>query len=113
MRQVLKALSDMYQEDDEDIDMGAEVERRQEITAEKAHEILKRISDEDCIALGYNPKYARPDWLVMTVFPVPPPPVRPSVMMDSSARHVPVPRVPESLDSLASGRDLRHTHARK
>ena len=32
--------------------MGAEVERRQEITAEKAHEILKRISDEDCEALG-------------------------------------------------------------
>lgn len=74
------------QGDDEDIDMGAEVERRQEITAEKAHEILKRISDEDCKALGFDPRHARPDWLIMTVFPVPPPPVRPSVMMDSSAR---------------------------
>ena len=39
-------------QDEEDVDMGAEVERRQEITAEKAHEILKRISDEDCQALG-------------------------------------------------------------
>ena len=58
----------------------------QEITAEKAHEILKRISDEDSEALGFNPKYARPDWMIMTVLPVPPPPVRPSVMMDSSAR---------------------------
>lgn len=66
--------------------MGAEVERRQEITAEKAHEILKRISDEDCMALGFNPRFARPDWMILTVFPVPPPPVRPSVMMDSSAR---------------------------
>lgn len=66
--------------------MGTEVERRQEMTAEKVHEILKRISDEDCTALGFNPKYARPDWMILTVFPVPPPPVRPSVMMDSSAR---------------------------
>ena len=39
-------------QDEEDVDMGAEVERRQEITAEKAYEILKRISDEDCEALG-------------------------------------------------------------
>lgn len=74
------------QDDDADIDMGTEVERRQEMTAEKVHEIFKRISDEDCIALGFNPKYARPDWMILTVFPVPPPPVRPSVMMDSSAR---------------------------
>ncbi|BDA48126.1 probable DNA-directed RNA polymerase II subunit RPB1 [Coccomyxa sp. Obi] len=73
-------------DDDADIDMGTEVERRQEMTAEKVHEIFKRISDEDCTALGFNPKYARPDWMILTVFPVPPPPVRPSVMMDSSAR---------------------------
>lgn len=58
----------------------------QEITAEKAHEILKRISDEDCEALGFDVRYARPDWMILTVLPVPPPPVRPSVMMDSSAR---------------------------
>jgi DNA-directed RNA polymerase beta' subunit len=78
----------LFQDDDEDVDMGTEVERRQEMTAEKVHEIFKRISDEDAMALGFNPKFARPDWLIMTVFPVPPPPVRPSVMMDSSARHV-------------------------
>ena len=66
--------------------MGAEVERRQEVTAEKAHEILKRISDEDCAALGFDVRFARPDWMVLTVLPVPPPPVRPSVMMDASAR---------------------------
>lgn len=57
-----------------------------QITAEKAYEILKRISDEECRALGFDPKNARPDWMVLTVLPVPPPPVRPSVLMDSSAR---------------------------
>lgn len=55
------------------------VEKKQEISAERAHEILRRISDEDCRALGFNTKYARPDWFILTVLPVPPPPVRPSV----------------------------------
>lgn len=48
--------------------------------------MLKRISDEDCMLLGLNPKYARPDWMILQVLPIPPPPVRPSVMMDTSAR---------------------------
>lgn len=36
--------------------------------------------------LGLNPKFARPDWMILQALPIPPPPVRPSVMMDSSAR---------------------------
>ena len=48
--------------------------------------VRKRISDEDCQLLGLNPKYARPDWLILQVLPIPPPPVRPSVMMDTSSR---------------------------
>jgi len=48
--------------------------------------VLKRISDEDCQLLGLNPKYARPDWMILQVLPSPPPPVRPSVMMDTSSR---------------------------
>ncbi|TXG59862.1 hypothetical protein EZV62_014435 [Acer yangbiense] len=47
---------------------------------------MKRISDEDCQLLGLNPKYARPDWMILQVLPIPPPPVRPSVMMDTSSR---------------------------
>lgn len=73
---------------DDDGEMTSEIERKFEMTAEKAHEILRRISDEDCEALGFNVKFSRPDWMILTVLPVPPPPVRPSVMMDSSARCV-------------------------
>ena len=49
-------------------------------------EILKLISDEDCLLLGLNPSYVRPDWMILQVLPIPPPPVRPSVMMDTSSR---------------------------
>ncbi|PSC72236.1 DNA-directed RNA polymerase II subunit 1 [Micractinium conductrix] len=72
---------------DEDEGMPVETaERKFEITPEKAIEILRRISDEDCRILGFDPKYSRPDWMILQVLPVPPPPVRPSVQMDSSAR---------------------------
>lgn len=45
-----------------------------------------RIPDADSRALGFDPRYTRPDWLLITALPVPPPPVRPSVLMDASAR---------------------------
>ncbi|MQM10300.1 hypothetical protein Taro_043192 [Colocasia esculenta] len=62
------------------------VERKQVLSAERVLSVLKRISDDDCLLLGLNPKYARPDWMILQVLPIPPPPVRPSVMMDTSAR---------------------------
>ncbi|KAL6045208.1 DNA-directed RNA polymerase II subunit RPB1 [Balamuthia mandrillaris] len=64
----------------------ANVEKKKVLTAEVVHNILKRISDDDCRAMGLDPKYARPDWMILTVLPIPPPPVRPSIMMDSTAR---------------------------
>ncbi|CAD7704200.1 unnamed protein product [Ostreobium quekettii] len=67
-------------------DEMAETERKQELSAERAYDILKHVSDEDYEALGFNVKMARPDWFILTILPVPPPYVRPSVMMDSSAR---------------------------
>ncbi len=56
-------------------------EKKIPLTAEHVHEIFKRISDEECEILGMNPKHARPDWLIMTVLPVPPLAVRPSIVM--------------------------------
>uniref|UniRef100_R7W504 DNA-directed RNA polymerase subunit n=1 Tax=Aegilops tauschii TaxID=37682 RepID=R7W504_AEGTA len=62
------------------------VERKQILSAERVLNVLKRISDEDCLLLGLDPKYARPDWMILQVLPIPPPPVRPSVMMDTYSR---------------------------
>lgn len=36
---------------------------------------------------GMDPKYARPDWMIVTVMPVPPLCVRPAVVMFGSARN--------------------------
>ncbi|KAI0233692.1 DNA-directed RNA polymerase II subunit RPB1 [Lamellibrachia satsuma] len=62
-------------------------EKKIVLTAERVHEIFKRISDEDSLALGLNIVQSRPDWMVITVLPVPPLCVRPAVVMFGSARN--------------------------
>ncbi len=56
------------------------------VPAELVLEVFKRISDEDCKLFGMDPKFARPDWMIITVMPVPPLSVRPSVVMFGTAR---------------------------
>lgn len=62
-------------------------ERKIYLTAEHVHEIFKNIPDEHCIVLGMDPKFTRPDWMIVTVLPVPPLCVRPAVVMFGSARN--------------------------
>lgn len=47
-------------------------EKKISLSAERVWEILKHITDEECLILGMDPKYARPDWMLVTVLPVPP-----------------------------------------
>ena len=47
---------------------------------------LEQIRDEECILLGIDPKIARPEWMVLTVLPVPPVTVRPSITLESGVR---------------------------
>eukprot|EP00871_Galdieria_phlegrea_P004168 jgi/Galph1/4752/GphlegSOOS_G3327.1 len=61
-------------------------EKRQPITAERAYNILKHVSDEDASLLGFSTEQSRPDWMIFTILPVPPPHVRPSIMMDATSR---------------------------
>ncbi|KAI0126577.1 hypothetical protein BJ170DRAFT_411726 [Xylariales sp. AK1849] len=67
-------------------DDGNKVKDKRLITAEMALNILKRISDEDLIDMGLNTDYARPEWMIITVLPVAPPPVRPSISMDGTGQ---------------------------
>lgn len=55
-------------------------ERMQSLSAEKAMTIFKRMSDRDIEAIGLSKDFSRPEWLILTLLPVPPPQVRPSVM---------------------------------
>ena len=56
------------------------------LTASEVRERLEKISDEDSYLLGVNPEVARPEWLVLTVLPVPPVTVRPSIILDTGER---------------------------
>ncbi len=47
---------------------------------------LERIPDDDAKLLGFDPKYARPEWTVLTVLPVPPVHVRPSIVLETGIR---------------------------
>ena len=62
-------------------------EKKIPLTGDRVHTIFRRISDEECYILGMDPKYARPDWMLPTVLPVPPLCVRPAVVMFGSARN--------------------------
>jgi DNA-directed RNA polymerase II subunit RPB1 len=63
----------------------AEPEKRV-ITPEMALNVFRSISTEDIHDLGLSNDYARPEWMIITVLPVPPPPVRPSISMDGTGQ---------------------------
>lgn len=56
------------------------------ITPLMALNIFKHISAEEIKKMGLSNDYARPEWMVVTVLPVPPPPVRPSISIDGSGQ---------------------------
>ena len=77
---------DLDEGEDEDIGRGKKAEPEEEdvellkhFNTEVCHSILSRISDQDVVLLGLNPQYARPEWMIWTVMPIPPPSMRPSV----------------------------------
>ena len=56
------------------------------LTASEVREKLEKITDDDAYVLGVNPEVARPEWMVLTVLPVPPVTVRPSITLDTGER---------------------------
>eukprot|EP00747_Dinoflagellata_sp_TGD_P161077 gnl/TRDRNA2_/TRDRNA2_178045_c0_seq8.p1 gnl/TRDRNA2_/TRDRNA2_178045_c0~~gnl/TRDRNA2_/TRDRNA2_178045_c0_seq8.p1 ORF type:complete len:1521 (-),score=-42.62 gnl/TRDRNA2_/TRDRNA2_178045_c0_seq8:230-4792(-) len=61
-------------------------ETTQELSPLEALNILKKISDDEIHVLGFNSKYSRPEWMVITVLPVPPPSVRPAAFSNETSR---------------------------
>jgi len=54
--------------------------------AEDVLRVLRGVTDASCEALGFSSEHAKPEWMICTVLPVPPPAVRPSVRHESGQR---------------------------
>ncbi|KAL9115849.1 MAG: hypothetical protein Q9227_000217 [Pyrenula ochraceoflavens] len=62
------------------------VPEKRQITPQQALNIFKLTDDEEMEMIGLNLRFARPEWMILTVLPVPPPPVRPSISIDGSGQ---------------------------
>ncbi|CAF3530137.1 unnamed protein product [Rotaria sp. Silwood1] len=60
---------------------------RSKLSAARVLEIFQKISDPICEILGMNPQQTRPDWMILTVLPVPPMCVRPSISSFDDVTH--------------------------
>ena len=60
--------------------------KTQHLSVEEVRSILEKISNEDINILGFSDVWCRPEWMICSVFPIPPPSVRPSVKQDDSQR---------------------------
>jgi DNA-directed RNA polymerase subunit A' len=77
------------EEEQEDIKIDKPVsivEGNYKLTPSEVRERLEKIPEEDHILLGVNPKVAKPEWMVLTVLPVPPVTVRPSITLETGER---------------------------
>ncbi|KDQ17519.1 hypothetical protein BOTBODRAFT_29699 [Botryobasidium botryosum FD-172 SS1] len=68
--------------DDEEMDVKNLQPEKRLFPPAEVYNTLRKISDTDLYMLGLSEEYARPDWMILTVLPVPPPPVRPSIAVD-------------------------------
>jgi DNA-directed RNA polymerase II subunit RPB1 len=55
----------------------------------------------------FNPQYARPDWMILTVLPVPPPQVRPSIRMEGTGGRGEDDLTVKLMDIMRANRALR------
>ncbi|CAF1491913.1 unnamed protein product, partial [Rotaria sordida] len=62
-------------------------ETKSKLSAARVLKIFQKISDPICEILGMNPQQTRPDWMILTVLPVPPMCVRPSILSFDNVTH--------------------------
>ncbi len=62
------------------------IENEKRLTPIEIRARLEKISDDDCAVFGINPLSMRPEWAVLTVLPIPPVTMRPSITLESGER---------------------------
>ena len=65
---------------------GIESKQRQVLECEYVLRLFRKITDEDVDFMGFSRYWCRPDWMICSVLPIPPPQVRPSVIQDNNQR---------------------------
>jgi DNA-directed RNA polymerase subunit A' len=61
-------------------------EEGKKLTPKEIRERFEKIPNDDLILVGLDPKVARPEWMILTVFPVPPVNVRPTITLETGER---------------------------
>ena len=61
-------------------------ERDKRLTPIEVRLRLEKVKNEHLELMGFNPKYARPEWAVITVLPIPPVTIRPSITLETGER---------------------------
>ncbi len=61
-------------------------ENGHKMTPSEVREWLEKVPNEDLPLLGLNPEVCRPEWMVLTVLPVPAVTMRPSITLESGER---------------------------
>ncbi|PWN27773.1 beta and beta-prime subunits of DNA dependent RNA-polymerase [Jaminaea rosea] len=87
-REGLKLFTQWRKAKEEGEDGGAKTSQpeKRKLAPSEALAILKRIPDEDIEIMGLSREWARPEWMILTVMPVPPPPVRPAISEGGTAK---------------------------
>ncbi|MFA6887991.1 MAG: DNA-directed RNA polymerase subunit A' [Candidatus Woesearchaeota archaeon] len=62
------------------------IENEKRLTPIEIRARMEKISDEDCTVFGVNPLFMRPEWAILTVLPIPPVTMRPSITLESGER---------------------------
>ncbi len=62
------------------------IEDGHKLTPSDIRDRFEKIPDEDIAVMGMNPATARPEWMILTVLPVPPVTMRPSITLESGQR---------------------------
>lgn len=62
------------------------IEDRNRLSPTDIRERFEQISDEDAEVMGFDLEVSRPEWMIITVLPVPPVTVRPSITLESGER---------------------------
>lgn len=68
------------------VNAAKEQKQSQPLEVEFVLRLFRRILDEDVDFMGLSRYWCRPDWMICTVLPIPPPQVRPSVIQDNNQR---------------------------